>query len=110
MPLSLDTREAVRPRRNAKPELPPLLRDYLEYVRGNPEICGQAPIEYLDRLWRQANEFAKRNGVERPVRLEEMQALRAAIERRQPAEPTELPALFDRQQGNRRGAPGRSED
>jgi pyruvate, water dikinase len=82
MSLNLDTRKAPRPRRISKPELPPLLRDYFEYVRGNPEVSGQAPIEYLDRLWRQANDFAKRNGVGCPVRLEEVQALRAAMETR----------------------------
>jgi hypothetical protein len=60
MPLDL---EAPRSQRNSKPELPPLLREYLEYVRGNPEVSGQAPIDYLDRLWRQASAFAERNGV-----------------------------------------------
>ncbi len=91
MPLGLDTRKAL-PQRNSKPKLPPLLRDYLEYVRGDPEVSGQAPIDYLDRLWRQAKEFAERNGVGCPVRLEEVQALRAALEARMATEQATLPA------------------
>ena len=94
MPLGLDTRKAL-PQRNSKPKLPPLLRDYLEYVRGDPEVSGQAPIDYLDRLWRQAKEFAERNGVGCPVRLEEVQALRAALEARTATEQTSLPRTRD---------------
>src|SRR3974390_48593 len=44
MSLDLDTHEAHRPQRT--PKLPPLLRDDLEYVRGNPEISRQAPVAY----------------------------------------------------------------
>ena len=93
MALGLDTRNPTPSRRNAKRELPPLLRDYLEHVRGNPEVGGQAPMDYLDRLWRQANEFAQRNGVGCPVRLEEMQALRAAMEARMASQRAEQAAL-----------------
>ena len=104
MPLGSDRRERAHPRPNAKLQLPALLRDYFEYVRGNPEICDQAPIEYLDLLWRQANEFAKRNGVRRPVWLEEIQALRAAMECRRSGHLAELPSLADRRQAEPQGA------
>ena len=110
MPLGSDRRERAHPRPNAKLQLPALLRDYFEYVRGNPEICDQAPIEYLDLLWRQANEFAKRNGVGRPLRLEEMQALRAALERRRSAQSGELPASADRRRGASQGARGQRDN
>ncbi len=80
MSLDLDTHKAHRPQRT--PKLPPLLRDYLEYVRGNPEISRQAPVDYPDRLWSEANEFALRNGVGCPVHREEVEALRAVAQAR----------------------------
>ena len=90
MPLDLETHKAPRPQPTSKPELPPLLRDYLEYVRGNPELSGQAPIDYLDRLWSQAIDFAQRNGVGCPIRLEEVEALRAAAQARMAAQQAPL--------------------
>jgi hypothetical protein len=91
MPLDLEASRAPRSQQNSKSELPPLLRDYLEYVRGNPEVSGQAPIDYLDRLWRQASEFAERNGVSCPVPREEVEALRAGLKARMGAPQATLP-------------------
>lgn len=82
MSLDLEAPRAPLSRKDPRAQLPPLLRDYLEYVRGNPEVSGQAPIDYLDRLWNQASEFAERNGVSCPVTREEVEALRAALKAR----------------------------
>ncbi len=92
MPLDPEACRAPRSQRTSKRELPPLLRDYLEYVRGNPEVSGQVPIDYLDRLWRQANEFAERNGGSCPVPREEVEALLAALKVRTTALQATLPA------------------
>jgi len=82
MSINLDTHKAPRPQREPIPELPPFVRNYFDHVRGNPEISGQVPVDYLDRLWGQAKEFAQRNGVECPIHLEEMEALRVVVESR----------------------------
>jgi hypothetical protein len=82
MSISLDTHKAPRPQRKPRPELPPFVRNYLEHVRGNPEISGRLPIDYLDKLWSQATEFARRNGVGCPIHREELEALRIVVEAR----------------------------
>lgn len=79
MPLDLELSRTPRSQFDRKPEVPPLVRDYLEYVRGNPEVSGQAPIDYLERLWSQAIDFAERNGVRCPIRRDEIEALRSAL-------------------------------
>jgi len=43
-------------------------------------MSHQLAIDYLDSLWGQAIDFAKRNGVDCPVHKEEVDALRAVIE------------------------------
>jgi len=80
MSINLDTHKAPRPHRKVMPELPPCVRNYFEYVRGNPEIAGRVPIDYLDKVWSQAEDFAQRNGVECPIHHEEMEALRVVLE------------------------------
>ncbi|MFY9657958.1 MAG: hypothetical protein WAK01_15500 [Methylocystis sp.] len=82
MSINLDTHKAPRPNRKPMPELPPCVRNYFEYVRGNPDISGRVPIDYLDRLWSQAKDFAQRNGVECPIHHEEVEALRIVLEAR----------------------------
>jgi hypothetical protein len=80
MPTDLDTHRAPRPEPRPKLELPPIVRDYLDNVRGAPEMNrGLAPA-YIDSLWGQASDFAKRNGVDCPVHKEEVDALRDFIE------------------------------
>ena len=96
MSINLDTHKAPRPQRKPIPELPPFVRNYFEYVRGNPEISGRVPIDYLDTLWSQAREFALRNGVDCPIHLEEMEALRIVVETRMAtsqAAPLEIESL-----------------
>jgi len=82
MSINLDTHKAPRPQRQPMPELPPCVRNYFEYVRGNPEISGRVPIAYLDKLWSQAKEFSQRNGVACPIHHEEVEALRIVLEAR----------------------------
>lgn len=82
MSTDLGTHQAPRLQPRPKLELPPIVRDYLDHVRGNPEMIGGLLPDYLDRLWAQANEFAVRNAVPCPIHGEEVDALRAAIERR----------------------------
>jgi hypothetical protein len=86
MLINLETHKAPRPEREPIPELPPFVRNYFEYVRGNPEISGRVPVDYLDRLWSQSKEFALRNGVDCPIHLEEMEALRIVVEARMATE------------------------
>jgi hypothetical protein len=83
MPTELDTHRAPRPEPRPKLELPPIVRDYLENVRGAPEMSGHLAVDYLDSLWGQAIDFAKRNGVDCPVHKEEVDALRALVADRQ---------------------------
>jgi hypothetical protein len=80
MPTDLDTHRAPRPEPRPKLELPPIVRDYLENVRGAPEMNRGLAPDYLDSLWWQASDFAKRNGVDCPVHKEEVEALRDLIE------------------------------
>ena len=82
MSINLDTHKAPRPQWKPIPELPPFVRNYFEYVRGNPEVSGRVPVDYLDMLWSQTGEFAQRNGVECPIHCEEMEALRMVVEAR----------------------------
>ena len=96
MPINLNMHKAPRPPREPIPELPPFVRNYFDHVRGNPEISGRVPVDYLDKLWNQAKEFAQRNGVECPIHLEEMEALRIAVETRMAtsqAAPLEIESL-----------------
>ncbi len=79
MSVNLDTHKAPRPQLKPKPQLPPSVQNYLENVRGNPDISCRVPIDYLDQLWKQAKDFARRNGVDCPIHLEEMEALRIAV-------------------------------
>jgi hypothetical protein len=90
MPIDLDTRAAPGPKTKPSLELPPLVRDYFEYVRGNPEISNRVPFDYLDRLWSQAKEFAKHNGIDCPIHREEVEALRGVVEARMAAAPATL--------------------
>jgi hypothetical protein len=80
MSINLDTHKAPRPAPKEKPTLPILVQEYLESVRGHPEISCGLRSNYLDQLWDQANEFAERNGVECPVHRAELDALRQKIE------------------------------
>ncbi len=80
MSINLDTHKAPRPQRKPIPELPPFVRYYFEFVRGNPDVSARVPIDYLDRLWNQAREFAQCNGVDCPIHLEEVEALRIVVE------------------------------
>lgn len=80
MSIDLDTHKAPRPQPRPRLELPPIVRDYLEHVRGNPEMFGRILPDYLDRLWAQAIDFATRNAVTCPIHREEIDALRTAIE------------------------------
>jgi hypothetical protein len=82
MSVNLETHKAPRPQPKPRPELPASVRNYLENVRGNPEICCRVPVDYLDHLWKQAKEFARRNGVDCPIHPEEMEALRIVVETR----------------------------
>ena len=82
MSMNLETHKAPRPQLKPRPELPPFVRNYLEHVRGNPEISSRVPIDYLDKLWSQATEFARRNGVDCPIHREELEALRVVVEAR----------------------------
>ena len=54
MSINLDTHKAARPQRKPIPELPPFVRYYFEFVRGNPDVSARVPIDYLDRLWNQS--------------------------------------------------------
>ncbi len=82
MPTDLDTHKAPRPEAKPKLELPPIVRDYLENVRGSPEMSNDIASDYLDSLWSQACDFARRNGIPCPVHREEVDALRLVIESR----------------------------
>jgi hypothetical protein len=82
MPTNLDTHKAPRPEAKPKLELPPIVRDYLENVRGSPEMSNDIASDYLDNLWSQASDFARRNGIPCPVHREEVEALRLIIESR----------------------------
>ncbi|ARN81447.1 hypothetical protein [Methylocystis bryophila] len=85
MSINFDTHRAPRPQLKPRPELPPFVRNYIDCVRGNPQISGRVPIDYLDKLWVQATDFAKRNGVDCPIHREELDALRIVVEARMTA-------------------------
>ncbi len=85
MSVNLETHKAPRPQLKPRPELPPSIRNYLENVRGNPEISCRVPLDYLDHLLKQAKDFARRHGVDCPIHPEEMEALRIVVQARSPA-------------------------
>lgn len=87
MPTDLATHRAPRPEPMPKLELPPIVRDYLDNVRGAPEMNRSLAPGYLDSLWWHATDFAKRNGVNCPVHKEEVDALRDFIEQQAPDAP-----------------------
>lgn len=89
MPTNLDTHKAPRPDAKPKLELPPIVRDYLENVRGSPEMSIDIASDYLDSLWSQASDFAQRNGIPCPVHKEEVDALRVIIGSR--TDPLDVP-------------------
>ncbi len=62
-------------------DLPAIVRDYIENVRGRPEICRNILPDYLDSLWNQANHYAQRCGVPCPIRRDEVDALRLSIQK-----------------------------
>jgi len=62
-------------------DLPAIVRDYIEHVRGRPEMSENLLPDYLDSLWSQANDYAKRHAVPCPVRRDEVDSLRLLIEK-----------------------------
>jgi len=63
-------------------KLPPIVRDYIEHVRGRPEMTRNILPDYLDSLWREAANYSKRYRVPSPIGRDEVEALRLLIETR----------------------------
>ncbi len=82
--MALDFNICGSPLRKKKPDadLPAIVRDYIEHVRGRPEMSQNILPDYLDSLWSQANDFAERYGVPCPIRRDELDALRLSIQKR----------------------------
>jgi hypothetical protein len=62
--------------------LPPIVRDYIEHVRGRPEMTRNILPDYLDSLWREAANYSKRYSVPSPIGREEIEDLRLLVETR----------------------------
>jgi hypothetical protein len=59
--------------------LPPIVRDYLEHVRGRPEMILNILPDYLDSLWKEAADYSRRYDVPAPIRRDEVEALRVLV-------------------------------
>jgi hypothetical protein len=76
MPTADQAAVTAAPKEN---RLPPIVRDYLEHVRGRPEMLLNLLPDYLDSLWREAADYSRRYGVPPPIRRDEVEALRVLI-------------------------------
>jgi len=77
--INLHTHKAPRPKPIEKAELPPIVRDFYENVRGCTEMLGNISLDYIDNLEKSAIAWAKKHDKELPVHPAEMEAYRKLL-------------------------------
>ena len=67
---------AARAKPHEKVELPPIVRDFHENVRGCTEMLGNINLDYINKLEGEAVKWAKKHDKELPIHPTEIAAYR----------------------------------
>ena len=67
---------AARAKPHEKIELPPIVRDFYENVRGCTEMLGNITAAYINKLEQESTAWAKKHDKDLPVHPEEIAAYR----------------------------------